>query len=90
VGRAHSPKGQIVLKKSEKLHAVAAALPAGASTEDMAAKFKELYPADWDNIGKRFRAHERRTKGGKSHPMPKPETYLLNMVKNYKAKNTAE
>jgi hypothetical protein len=44
VGREHSPKGQIVLKKAEKLETVNAALPAGSSPEDFAAKFQEMYP----------------------------------------------
>jgi len=86
MARQRVPKGQIVLKKDDKLKAVEAALPKGASAEDMAAKFKELYPNDWDNIGKRYRAHERLTKPGKSHPMPQPDTYLLNMVKTYMRK----
>ena len=83
MGRQRVPKGQIVLKKAEKLKAVEAGLPKGASAEDFVAKFKELYPGDWDNIGKRYGAHERLTPRGKSHPMPEPDTYLLNMVKNY-------
>ncbi len=83
MGRARVPKGQIVLKKAEKLKAVDEALPSGSSAEDFAAKFKELYPKDWANIVSRYRAHERLTKPGKSHPMPEPDTYLLNMVKNY-------
>jgi len=83
MGRKHAPKGQVVLKKDEKLKAVAAALPAGTSPEDFAAKFREIYSGDWDRIVARYRAHERLTPRGKTHPMPKPETYLLNMVKNY-------
>jgi hypothetical protein len=83
MARQRVPKGQVVLKKAEKLKAVESALPSGASAQDFAAKFKELYPNDWANIGKRYRAHERITPRGKSHPMPEPETYLLNMVKAY-------
>jgi hypothetical protein len=85
VGRTHSPKGQVVFKKTEKLKAVDEALPAGASLETIAAKFKELYPGDWDRIVGRYKKHELMTKPGKTHPMPEPETYLLNMVKTYKA-----
>jgi hypothetical protein len=81
VGRKAVPKGQVVLKKGEKLRAVGAALPSGASAEDFAAKFRELYPKDWDNIVSRYKTHERLTKPGKSHPMPEPKKYLLNMVK---------
>jgi hypothetical protein len=83
MGRKTVPKGQVVLKKAEKLKVVGAALPSGASAEDFAAKFKELYPKDWDNIVSRYKAHERLTKPGKSHPMPEPNQYLLNMAKGF-------
>ena len=83
MGRKHSPKGQIVLKKAEKLEAVSAALPTGASPEDFAAKFQEMYPEDWGKIMRRYKAHERQTPRGKGHPMPQPTQYLLNMVNNF-------
>jgi hypothetical protein len=81
VGRTHSPKGQIVLKKTEKLEAVNAALPVGSSPEALAAKFQEMYPEDWRKITLRYRVHERQTPRGKGHPMAEPTQYLLNMVK---------
>jgi hypothetical protein len=83
VGRQHSPKGQIVLKKTEKLEAVNAALPAGSTPEEFVAKFREMYPEDWSKITSRYRAHESHTPRGKSHPMPEPTQYLLNMAKNF-------
>ncbi len=83
MGRKHSPKGQVVLKKAEKLKAVEASLSSGASDGTFAAKFKEMYPQDWAKIVGRYKQHERT---GKAHPMPEPEKYLLNMVKVYKAK----
>jgi len=83
MGRKHSPKGQIVLKKAEKLSAVKAALPGGATAEDFASKFQEMYPQDWDRINGRYKQHEGGTPRGKSHPMPEPKKYLLNMVKHF-------
>jgi hypothetical protein len=47
------------------------------------AKFKELYPEDWQSLVYRYEEHERHTPKGKSHPMPEPTQYLLNIVKNY-------
>jgi hypothetical protein len=85
MGRTHSPKAQVVFKKAEKLDALAAALPADASLQTFVARFKEMYPGDWDRIIARYKEHERKTKPGNSHPMPEPETYLMNMVKAYKA-----
>ena len=83
MGRKHTPKGQVVLKKAEKLQSVDAALPSGASAEDFVAKFQEMFPDDWGRIVRRYEAHERQTAPGKGHPMPEPRKYLLNMVKNF-------
>lgn len=89
MGRKHSPKGQIVLKKAEKLEAIKAALPTGSSPEDFAAKFQEMYPEDWDKITRRYKAHERQNTKGQGHPMPEPKQYLLNMVKNFIKTNSS-
>jgi len=80
MGREHSPKGQVVLRKAEKLAAIDASLPPGSSPEAYADKFRETYPDDWQRIVSRYGKHERLTKPGKHHPMPNPEQYLLNMV----------
>src|SRR5262249_48206961 len=47
------------------------------------AKFKELYPEDWQSLVYRYKEHERHPPKGKSHPMPEPTQYLLTIVKNY-------
>jgi hypothetical protein len=83
VGRKHSPKGRVVLKKAEKLNAVQAGLPSGVSPEAFAKKFKEMYAGDWDRIVARYKKHERMTPPGKRHPMPNPERYVMNMVNNF-------
>src|SRR5215475_8368552 len=79
----HSPKGQIVLKRDRKLEGVYRAMPPQSSLEEHLAKFKELYPEDWQSLVYRYKEHERHTPKGKPHPMPEPTQYLLNMVKNY-------
>ena len=68
----------VITKKNEKVAVVAAALPNGFSQDQFAAKFKELYPKAWERIQKAYLDHERKTKPGKSHPMPTPEQYLKN------------
>ncbi|MFZ0773058.1 MAG: hypothetical protein WCA49_08975 [Candidatus Sulfotelmatobacter sp.] len=78
------------MKKAEKLEAVEADLPPGPSDEDFVAKFQEMYPEDWDNIVRRHREHERQTPRGKTHPMPEPKKYLVNMVKNFLKTKKAE
>jgi hypothetical protein len=88
VGRTHSPKGQIVLKKKEKLEAVKAVMPAGCPPENFAVKFQEMYPKDWDKIVRRFQMHEAHSEG-KGHPMAQPWQYLMNMVKVFLMNNDA-
>jgi len=79
----HSPKGQLVLKRDRKLEVVYRALPPQSALEEHLAKFKELYPADWQSLVYRYQEHERHPPKGQPHPMPEPTQYLLNMVKNY-------
>ena len=79
----HSSKGQIVLKRERKLEVVYRAMPPQSAIEEHMAKFKELYPEDWQSLVYRYKEHERHTPKGKSHPMPEPTQYLLNMVKKY-------
>jgi hypothetical protein len=86
MGRKHSPKGQVVLRKDEKMKSVVAALPAGSTPDSYATKFQEMYPEDWGKIVRRYKRHERQTPRGKAHPMPEPNQYLLNMVNNFLTK----
>jgi len=79
----HSPKGHIVLKRDRKLEGVYRAMPPQSALEEHIAKFKELYPEDWQSLVYRYKEHERHPPKGKSHPMPEPTQYLLTMVKNY-------
>jgi hypothetical protein len=88
MGREHSPKGQVVLKKDEKLDAAVAALPADSKADAIAAKFRELYPDDWGRIVSRYNKHKKISKPGKRIPMPPPEKYLSNMVGTYLSKKS--
>ena len=87
MNRKRVPKGQIFLKKEEKISATMAALDKPHSELQFVEKFKELYPGDWEKIVKRFNAHERLTPEGKGHPMPNPTQYLINAYKNQKRKD---
>jgi len=68
----------VITKKDEKITAAVEQLGGSRSPEDFVEKFKELYPKDWVKIGKSYHDHERKTKPGKSHPMPEPNQYLKN------------
>jgi hypothetical protein len=79
----HSAKGPIVLKRDRKLERVYRAMPPQSSIEEHMAKFKEMYPADWQSLVYRYKEYERHTPEGQPHPMPEPTQHLLNIVKHY-------
>jgi len=76
----------VILKKEEKISSVSDALPDNYVLDDFILKFKELYPKDWNKLEKSYNDHERKTKPGKSHPMPNPEQYLKNALNIWKTK----
>ncbi|MDQ7965889.1 hypothetical protein RDI61_17835 [Pseudomonas plecoglossicida] len=80
MGRERVSKGQIILKKDEKVIAVLQDLSPDASDEDFFKAFQEKYPADLDRVQKRYDEHERVNKG-KEHPMARPYQYILNAAK---------
>lgn len=71
----------VITKKNEKISAIASLLDNGYSEDEFVDKFKEQYPKDWDKIVKSYEEHERKTKPGKTHPMPEPKQYLKNALK---------
>lgn len=71
----------VITKKNEKISAIASLLDNGYSEDEFVDKFKEQYPKDWDKIVKSYKEHERKTKPGKTHPMPEPKQYLKNALK---------
>ena len=81
MSRQRVPKGQVFLKKEEKIAAALGLLPPDHSDAEFIAKFREQHESDWQKVVDRYEAHERVTKPGKSHPMPPPEKYLLNAAR---------
>lgn len=79
MARARVPKGQVFVKKEEKILKTLSNLEPVHSDEDFILRFQELHFNDWQKIVARYEAHEKNTPKGKSHPMPKPEQYLLNI-----------
>lgn len=78
----------IVTNAEEKFKIVIENLPGDYSETDFIEKFKELYPKDWNKILRRYEEHERRARKQKkrSHPMPNPEKYLLNILHKIRGK----
>ncbi len=70
----------VLLKKDEKISDTVNQLEDGYSESDFLEKFKVVHPKDWDKIAREYKKHDRKTKPGKSHPMPKPEQYLINAL----------
>ena len=81
MGRERVLKGQIILKKDEKVIAVLQGLEPGVSDEVFFKAFSEMYPKDMDRVQKRYDEHERLTKPGKGHPMARPYQHVLNAAK---------
>lgn len=83
MSRQRVSKGQIIMKKEEKLPKVAAIMPVGFTDNDYVDVFKQVYSKYWDNIVKRYNEHEKLSKPGKGHPMAEPQKYLLNTSRKY-------
>ncbi|HCJ6323696.1 TPA: hypothetical protein U2L50_004611 [Citrobacter farmeri] len=70
----------VISKKEEKIKATCESLQPGFTFEEFLEAFKTLYPKDWDKVGREYAKHERKTKPGKSHPMPEPVQYMKNAL----------
>jgi hypothetical protein len=70
----------VILKKTEKVASVVATLPAGFNFEDFLLAFQTQHLKDWGKVVREYQKHERKTKTGKSHPMPEPTQYLRNAL----------
>ena len=71
----------------DKIENVVGELNEGYSFDDFINKFQELYPKDWSKIEREHAKHERKTKPGKTHPMPEPIQYLKNALNVWNKKN---
>jgi len=78
-----STKGHSVLKRDRKLEVVYRAMPPQSAIAEHMAKFKEMYPEDWQSLEYRYKEHARHTPEGTPHPMLEPTQHLLTMVKHY-------
>lgn len=76
----------VIPKKEEKIQATCDSLQPGYTFDDFLEAFKTLYPKDWEKLGKEYAKHERKTKPGKSHPMPDPVQYLKNALNVHQKK----
>lgn len=70
----------VIAKKAEKVGEVVGELPEGFTFDQFLSAFKAKYPKDWEKVVREFEKHERKTKPGKSHPMPEPSQYMRNAL----------
>ena len=70
----------VISKKSEKVAAVVATLPQGFTFDDFLLAFQAQHQKDWEKVVREYQKHEKKTKPGKSHPMPEPMQYLRNAL----------
>ncbi|WP_454838165.1 MULTISPECIES: hypothetical protein [Pseudomonas] len=70
----------VITKKAEKVSATVGTLDSGFSFEQFLAAFQAQYPKDWEKVEREYAKHVRKTKPGKSHPMPEPVQYLRNAL----------
>lgn len=70
----------VITKKAEKIKTTVDTLETGFSFEDFLAAFQAQHPKDWEKVQREYAKHERKTKPGKSHPMPEPVQYLRNAL----------
>ena len=78
----------VIVKKNKKIGQVVSSLTVGFTDDQFVDAFIEKFPKEWNRVKKVYSDHERRTKPGKSHPMPEPKKYLVNALTNWKKKNT--
>lgn len=82
--------GSFISRKKEKIAAVVAKVGSDADEESFITAFKELYPADWSKINRKWQEEEMNTPPGKKHPMQHPDVYMKEMYRNHKPKSNTK
>jgi len=86
MGRKHTLKGAVVPAKEKKFNEILLHLPEPFTIDEAEAKFREVFPADWQRIEKRYMTHKHMAKPGKGHPMPPPKKWFSNTFGQYAKK----
>lgn len=73
----------VISKKNEKIAEVVAELSEGYTFDQFLSAFQLKFPKDWAKVVREFQKHERKTKPGKTHPMPEPTQYMRNALNVY-------
>lgn len=80
---------KIIDRIDDKIGAVLAGLTGEFAVADFVAAFREKYSSDWDHLEERLTADERNSafREWKRGPMPTPERYIANALKDFTKKN---
>lgn len=68
----------VIAKKEEKVKSIFDSIGIECTIDEFKNKFIEMYPKEWEKVGKAYNSHERHNSKEKGHPMPEPDTYIKN------------
>lgn len=85
--------GAVIVKKEIKIQETFSSLKNPNDFNEFFEAFKNLYPKEWLRVNEKYEEHQKLTKLGKGHPMPKPEQYMQNAfnhgLKKFKSKQVS-
>lgn len=70
----------VIIQKAGKVQATCESLQPGFTFDQFLVAFQEPSPKNWAKVVREHEKHERKTKLGKSHPMPHPKQYMQNSL----------
>ncbi|MBO7240508.1 MAG: hypothetical protein J6V23_08535 [Bacteroidaceae bacterium] len=73
----------VIINVDNKVEYILSLLDNSYTEDEFLAKFKEIYPRDYEKCRKKFIEEEMKTKKGKMHPMQHPDKHIKNALKSY-------
>ena len=73
----------VIINVDSKVEYILSLLDNSYTEDEFLAKFKEIYPKDYEKCWKKFIKEEINTKIGKPHPMQHPDKHIKNALKSY-------
>lgn len=73
----------VIINVDSKVEYILSLLDNSYTEDEFLAKFKEIYPKDYEKCRKKFIKEEINSKNGKSHPMQHPDKHIKNALKSY-------
>ena len=73
----------VIINVDSKVEYILSLLDNSYTEDEFLAKFKEIYPKDYEKCWKKFIKEEINGKNGKPHPMQHPDKHIKNALKSY-------